>query len=224
MGGAMGGGTQDMQRMFQSMHGNAAMQGFLPLLMMGLNAMQTGMPGGGMGGGMGRGGMGGGGMGGGMTSTGGRALEPGSIPHYRLRGYAGPDAPVAIEYLPTSDQAGRPAAANSPDGPEDNPPADAGAGDAARADDASRALPLSSATAALVATAKDAVMKKPACAASKAKAKAKPKASGKAKAKAKAAPCLGVKYRKRARPNGCSKCRGKVGCTESCVRSNTVPW
>jgi hypothetical protein len=27
-----------------------------------------------------------------------------------------------------------------------------------------------------------------------------------------------------ARPNGCSKCRGKPGCSSSCWNANTTPW
>ena len=231
MGGMVGGtgdGMQAIQSLF-GMRGNGAMQGLLPLLMMGMNAMQgngamqTAVGGmGSMQGGMGGMGVG---MGGG---TGGCTGEPKGIQQYRLRGYAGParDAPVAIEYLATNNDAGElPAASNAPVGPDRSPPAND-----------SSVLPLSTATAALVATAKQAVMKKPGCKApkskqtqapkakAKAQAKAKAKSSAKAKGKAKAAPVLDIKYRKRARPNGCSKCRGKVGCTESCFRSNTAPW
>lgn len=250
MGGMVGGtgdGMQAIQSLF-GMQGNGAMQGLLPLLMMGMNAMQgngamqTAVGGmGSMQGGMGGMGVG---MGGG---TGGCTGEPKGIQQYRLRGYAGParDAPVAIEYLATNndtavvqdaetmrgkhaqnnDAGELPAASNAPVGPDRSPPAND-----------SSVLPLSTATAALVATAKQAVMKKPGCKApkskqtqapkakAKAQAKAKAKSSAKAKGKAKAAPVLDIKYRKRARPNGCSKCRGKVGCTESCFRSNTAPW
>ncbi len=65
----------------------------------------------------------------------------------------------------------------------------------------------------------------------KAKAKAeavKPKAKAKAKVlkfKAKARVVMPpIGQRVLARPRGCSKCRGKAGCTPSCWRINTTPW
>ena len=64
-------------------------------------------------------------------------------------------------------------------------------------------------------------------AAAKAKATATPATTAKPKAKATTAAPKPTKVSKAAslkvRPFGCGKCRGKQGCTASCVKSNTTP-
>jgi len=53
----------------------------------------------------------------------------------------------------------------------------------------------------------------------------KPKTAPKSKAKAKAkAKTNAAKAKGNARQFGCTKCRGKVGCTGSCISGNTRPW
>jgi hypothetical protein len=93
-------------------------------------------------------------------------------------------------------------------------------------------LSMSEATGALLAVADTAVtaarapgkqrnMKRPAA---KPKAAAAKKAATKPKTAGLSFDSMSAARRLVARPNGCSKCRGKAGCTKSCWTKKTNPW
>ena len=87
-------------------------------------------------------------------------------------------------------------------------------------------LHMSEATGALLAAAgaAGAGKKKGAAGAGKKTMKRPSAAGNKIKKRPAAAPARTDAQRRAARPNGCSKCRGKPGCTKSCWAANTNPW
>jgi len=154
------------------------------------------------------------------------------MPQYQLRGfsprgYARP-APLAL------------AVAGAGDAPTDatagaaqhNSAAGAGAGAKDDMPAANPELDLATATAALMASADTAAAKAAACkkrpaASAKARAaafKKRPAANAKSKAKKSGAHSMSAAARLKARPEGCSKCRGKPGCTLSCWLNGTNPY
>ena len=176
------------------------------------------------------------------------------MPQYQLRGfsprgYARP-APLALAVAgagdaPTDATAGAAqhnsaAGAGAGDAPTDatagaaqhNSAAGAGAGAKDDMPAANPELDLATATAALMASADTAAAKAAACkkrpaASAKARAaafKKRPAANAKSKAKKSGAHSMSAAARLKARPEGCSKCRGKPGCTLSCWLNGTNPY
>lgn len=154
------------------------------------------------------------------------------LPQYQLRGFSpggsARPAPLAL------------AGAGAGDAPTDatagaaqhNSAAGAGAGAKDDMPAANPELDLATATAALMASADTAAAKAAACkkrpaASAKARAaacKKRPAANAKSKAKKSGAHSMSAAARLKARPEGCSKCRGKPGCSLSCWLSGTNPY
>ena len=153
------------------------------------------------------------------------------MPQYQLRGYDARPMALALEDKSTNEGAAPEAAAASAPEAAAASAAGAAAATAARAGAAEvPLLDLPAATAALVAVADaQAECKKRPAAKGKASTKttpAKAKAKAKAPAKRKAVNAMPrtEEARLRARPDGCSKCRGKPGCTPSCWAMCTNPY